>query len=208
MMGAPGAGKGTQAKLLSEELGLPHVATGDMLREAIAAETPLGAQARRFVEKGLLLPDDVVIGLVEERLRAPDAARGFVLDGFPRTVRQAEALEAMLARHGQRLNAALQLQVPREELVRRLAGRRLCRACGTLFSTAVDAGAACARCGGELYQRADDREETVRHRMDVYEQETAPVLDYYRRQRLLREVDGTGAREEVRRRVATSAGAA
>jgi adenylate kinase len=208
MMGAPGAGKGTQAKLLSEELGLPHVATGDMLREAIAAETPLGAQARRFVEKGLLLPDDVVIGLVEERLRAPDAARGFVLDGFPRTVRQAEALEAMLARHGQRLNAALQLQVLREELVRRLAGRRLCRACGTLFSTAVDAGAACARCGGELYQRADDREETVRHRMDVYEQETAPVLDYYRRQRLLREVDGTGAREEVRRRVATSAGAA
>jgi adenylate kinase len=208
MMGAPGAGKGTQAKSLTQDLGVPHIATGDMLRDAMASGTALGVQARRFVDKGLLLPDDVVIGLVEERLRAADAARGFVLDGFPRTVRQAEALDAILARHGQRLTAALQLRVPREELVRRLAGRRLCRACNTLFSTAVDGNTACGRCGGELYQRADDREDTVRHRMDVYEQETAPVLDYYRGQRLLHEVDGTGKREDVQRRVAASVGTA
>jgi adenylate kinase len=194
---------------LTKTLGVPHIATGDMLRDAIAAGSKLGNEARRYVDRGLLLPDQVVIGLVDERLRAPDAARGFVLDGFPRTVAQAEALDALLARDGHRLTAAVQLQVPRDELVHRLAGRRVCRACGTLFSTAVDGGGtSCERCGGELYQREDDREATVHQRMDVYERETAPVLDYYRRQGLLREVPGTGARDDVRQRVAASLEAA
>ena len=209
MMGPPGAGKGTQARLLTQRLGVPHVATGDMLREAVAAGTPVGEEAGRYVDQGLLLPDDVVIRLVAERLGAADAAKGFVLDGFPRTVPQAEALDAMLARGGTRLDGVIQLQVPRDELVRRLAGRRVCRACGTLFS-AVDGAAAspCARCGGELYQRADDSEETVRRRMDVYEQETQPVVEHYRRLGVLREITGTGTEEDVRRRIASSVKAA
>jgi adenylate kinase len=205
MLGPPGAGKGTQAALLSERLGLPHISTGDILRQAVAAGTPLGREARRHMDAGGLVPDEVIIGIVEERLRAADVAGGFILDGFPRTVAQAEALDALLARGGQRLSAVLQIAVPPADLVRRLSGRRVCQECGAMFHAALDAAAGqdrCGRCGGALYQRADDREATIIQRMEVYERETAPLEEHYRRAGLLRRIDGTGGRDEVFQRVA------
>jgi adenylate kinase len=206
-MGAPGAGKGTQAQRLTERFGVPHVSTGDMLRGAAASGTPLGLEARRLMDEGRLIPDDVMIGVVEQRLGAPDAARGFVLDGFPRTVPQAQALDEMLRRRGERLDAVLHVAVPVEELVRRLAGRRVCGSCGAMYHVDVDPAARagrCERCGAPLVQREDDREATVRRRLDVYARETAPVLDHYRPAGLVREVAGTGTRDEVFERVAAS----
>jgi len=208
IMGTPGAGKGTQAKLLAGRLGACHVSTGDMLRDAIRRGTPLGREAERAVERGLLVPDDVVNGIVEERLAAPDCRSGFLLDGFPRTLDQARALDALLRRRGEPLSAVILISVPREEAIRRLAGRRVCGECGTMFHVAFDAAARsgrCDRCGGALVQREDDREETIRHRMDVYGRETAPVLEHYRAAGLLREVDGTGSRDDVAGRVALAA---
>jgi adenylate kinase len=209
IMGTPGAGKGTQAKLLADRVGACHISTGDMLRDAIRRGTRLGREAKRYMEQGLLVPDDVVIGIVEERLGAPDCQAGFLLDGFPRTLTQARALDALLARRSEPLSGVMLIGVPEEEAVRRLAGRRVCEKCGAMFHTAFDAPARadrCDRCGGRLAQRDDDREETIRHRMDVYGRETAPVLDHYRAAGLLREIDGTGTREEVSRRVTASVG--
>jgi adenylate kinase len=208
IMGTPGAGKGTQAKLLAGRLGGCHVSTGDMLRDAIRRGTPLGREAEHAVDRGLLVPDDVVNGIVEERLAAPDCRAGFLLDGFPRTLDQARALDALLRRRGEPLSAVILISVPREEAIRRLAGRRVCGECGTMFHVAFDAAARsgrCDRCGGALVQREDDREETIRHRMDVYGQETAPVLEHYRAAGLLREVDGTGSRDDVAGRVTLAA---
>lgn len=204
MLGPPGAGKGTQAKRLAERLSLPHVSTGDILRDAANAGTPLGLEAKRYMNDGRLVPDSVIVGLVEERLARPDAARGFILDGFPRTVGQAEALDAMLARHGTPLDAVVQIAVPREELVRRLAGRRVCAACGTMYHVSLGPprrDGRCDSCDGELVQRDDDREETITRRMEVYERETAPLVARYRAAGLLREVSGTGARDEVLGRI-------
>lgn len=209
IIGPPGAGKGTQAKLLSKRIRAPHISTGDMLREAIAAGTPLGEQARQFMDQGQLLPDDVMIGIVDQRLEAPDAATGFILDGFPRTVAQAEALDRLLARRGQPLTVALRFVVPQENLVRRLAGRRVCKDCGTMFHIDDGGPAAkgrCDRCGGMLYQRADDEEGTIRNRMEVFAKQTAPLRDYYAGNGILREVDGSGSRDDVFARVKTSLG--
>jgi adenylate kinase len=200
IVGPPGAGKGTQARLLMERFGVPQISTGDILREAQHNGSRLGHEAARYMAQGQLVPDDVVIGIVEERLGAPDCAPGFVLDGFPRTVRQAEALDRMLARQGWPLDAVIVIEVPREELVRRLAGRRVCRRCGTMFHAELHPPTEpgmCDRCGGELYQREDDREETVRRRLDVSAQEMAPVVAHYRDAGLLRETAGTGSREDV-----------
>src|SRR5581483_4344617 len=180
MIGPPGAGKGTQARLLEERLGVPHISTGDMLREAERAGTPLGRAVQRYLHDGGLVPDALMIDVVEKRLATAEGARGFVLDGFPRTVAQAEALGAFL--------------------VRRLSGRRVCARCGAMFHLVYDPPArpgVCDRCGGPLVQREDDREETVRHRLDVYERETGPVVEHYRALGLLREVDGMGSRTEV-----------
>jgi adenylate kinase len=202
--GAPGAGKGTQARRLSERFGVAHVSTGDILRDAVQAGTPLGREARRYMDQGLLVPDDVVIGLVEDRLGREDCRRGFVLDGFPRTRDQARALDALLARRGQQLTRALHVSVPEEELVARLTGRRVCGECGTMFHVRSDppaAGDRCRRCGGAVVQREDDREETIRHRMAVYARETEPVLEHYREAGLLRELDGTGSRDDVFARI-------
>jgi adenylate kinase len=205
MMGPPGAGKGTQAKMLSERFGVPHISTGDILREAVAAGTPLGTQARAYMDDGRLVPDAVVIGIVDERLGVADCTRGFILDGFPRTVAQAQALDGVLARRSLGLTSVVQIDVPREQLVARLSARRVCRKCGTLFNAADRAAATqCVRCGGDLYQRADDQEDTIRQRMDVYARETAPVTEHYRRAGLLHEVDGTGSREQVADRVQAS----
>jgi len=204
IIGPPGAGKGTQAKLLAKLHGVPHVSTGDMLREAIAAGTPLGEEARQYMDAGQLLPDDVMIGIVDARLQAPDAARGFILDGFPRTVAQAEALDALLARRGLPLTAVLRFVVPQDDLVRRLAGRRVCKDCGTMFHVDDGGPAAkgrCDRCDGLLYQRADDEEATVRRRMEVFETQTAPLGRYYAGTGILRDVDGSGTRDGVFARV-------
>jgi adenylate kinase len=199
-LGPPGAGKGTQARALAAEWGVPQVATGDMLREAVAAGTPLGLEAKRYMDAGGLVPDEVVIGLVEERLARPDAARGFVLDGFPRTAAQAEALDAMLRRRGQSLDRVIFLDVGREELIRRLTGRRVCGRCGTAFhlvSAPPRVAGRCDKCGGELTQRSDDTREAVATRLDVYEKQTAPLLAYYRDRGLLVTVPGEGPMDRV-----------
>ena len=208
-LGPPGAGKGTQAQALASEWGVPHVATGDMLREAAAAKTPLGLEAKRHMDAGSLVPDDVVIGLVGERLAQPDAKAGVVLDGFPRTVTQAEALDALFARAGLALDRVVFFEVSRDELLRRLTGRRVCRACGRTFhlvSAPPKAAGKCDACGGELYQRVDDREDTVATRLDVYEKQTAPLLDYYRERKLLAEISGEGPVDEVARAIRKAVG--
>ena len=199
-LGAPGAGKGTQARGLAAEWGVPQVATGDMLREAVAAKTALGMQAKRYMDSGALVPDEVVIGLVEERLARPDAHPGFVLDGFPRTAAQAQALDATLKARRMALDRVVFLDVSRDELLRRLTGRRVCRQCGTPFhivSAAPRVADRCDRCGGELYQRSDDSSEAVANRLDVYEKQTAPLLDYYRDRGLLADVGGEGDVDRV-----------
>lgn len=200
LLGAPGSGKGTQARQLAGEWGVPQIATGDMLREAAAQGSPLGLEAKRHMDSGGLVPDDVVIGLVAERLARPDAKAGFVLDGFPRTVAQAEALDRMLAEQGLPLDRVVCLGVSREELLRRLTGRRVCRQCGTAYhleSAPSRAGDRCDLCSGELYQRADDAPAAVARRLDVYEKQTAPLLAYYQRRGLLADVRGEGAMDAV-----------
>lgn len=199
-LGPPGAGKGTQARRLAVEWGVPQVATGDMLREAAQNGTRLGIEAKRYMDTGALVPDDVVIGLVDERLGQADAARGWVLDGFPRTVAQAEALHRLLHGKGVELDRVIFFQVSREELLRRLTGRRVCRQCGTAFHLVFNPPATagrCDRCGGPLYQREDDAESAVARRLEVYATQTAPLLDHYRRRHILTEVAGEGKVEEV-----------
>ena len=199
-LGPPGAGKGTQARELAASSRVPHVATGDMLREAVAAQTPLGLEAKRYMDSGGLVPDDVVIGLVGERLEQPDAKAGCVLDGFPRTVAQAQALDALFAGKSLTLDRVIYFNVSRLELLRRLTGRRVCRTCGHtyhLVSAPPKVAGKCDVCGGELYQRADDSEATVATRLDVYQKQTAPLLDYYRGRKLLTEVAAEGSVEQV-----------
>jgi adenylate kinase len=209
LLGPPGAGKGTQAKLLQEAFAACQISTGDILRKAVAEQTRLGKEAAQYIDRGALVPDDVIVGLVAERLKEKDCEKGFILDGFPRTIPQAESLDAMLRDMRLSLNRALSVQVPRSVIIERLAGRRSCKNCGALahvvFSPPKKEGV-CDRCGGELYQRQDDKEETVAHRLKVYEQQTAPLVDYYRRRGLLREIDGVGAIDEIRSRVTAALG--
>jgi len=210
-MGPPGVGKGTQAKRLSEELGLPHVSTGDLLRLAVRENTPLGRAARSCVESGRLVPDELVEELVAERLGREDARDGFVLDGFPRTKEQVVALDRLLGRLGTRLDRVVLLVAPESEIVRRLSGRRVCSSCGALFhveSRPPAANGVCDECGGVLVQRADDREEVIRQRLRVYERDTRPVAEAYRSRGLLVEADGSGSPEEVFLRIRTELGVA
>jgi len=210
-LGPPGAGKGTQARELAREWGVPHVATGDMLRDAAAAGTPLGREAKGYMDKGALVPDDVIIRMIAERLRRPDAGRGFLLDGFPRTIAQAEGLEHLLKDLGQPLERVVYFDVSEPELLRRLTGRRVCRVCQTAFNlvSAPPAKAGiCDRCGGQLYQREDDSEATVRHRLGVYARQTAPLLDWYRGRGLLVSVPGEGPIETIRGAIRGAAAAA
>lgn len=195
LLGPPGAGKGTQAVRLAEKAGVPHISTGDMFRQAVREGTPLGREAKAYMDRGALVPDEVTIGIVRERLAKDDAAKGFVFDGFPRTTVQAEALDRILAELERPLEAVVNLVVPDEEIVRRLAGRRVCPQCGATYHVAFNPPAEpgrCDRCGAELVQRHDDREETVRERLGVYHRQTAPLVDYYREAGLLVQVDGTG----------------
>jgi adenylate kinase len=188
LLGAPGAGKGTQAQKLIDVHGIPQISTGDILRAAVAAGTPLGVEAKRYMDAGELVPDEVVIGLVKDRLAEPDTGQGFILDGFPRTTAQAEALDVELEALGKSISSAIAITVDPEIIVARLTSRRTCRACGAI--TTVSAGETCPKCGGELYQRDDDNEATVRNRLEVYERSTAPLVGYYGAKGLLHEIDG------------------
>jgi adenylate kinase len=204
LLGPPGAGKGTQAKLLVERLKIPQVSTGDMLRAAVKAGTLLGQEAKQYMNRGALVPDAAIIGLVRERLQQPDCSRGYILDGFPRTVAQAEALEKTLAGLQAWLDSVVSLEVPTEDLVLRIAGRRTCRNCGAMyhvrFSPSKTDGR-CDACGGPTYQRDDDREETVRRRLAVYAEQTAPLISFYEARGLLRRVPGTGEIAEIFQRI-------
>ena len=187
LLGGPGAGKGTQAAKLVEEFKTPHISTGDMLRAAVAAGTELGKKAKSYMDAGELVPDDVIIGLVIDRLQEPDTDAGFILDGFPRTSAQAVALDAELGKLERPLDAAVLIDVDPEVIVKRLCSRRMCRDCGYIGS---DADASCPKCGGEMYQRDDDNEATVRNRIEVYQKSTSPLIDYYRGSELLVSIDG------------------
>ncbi|MDQ7829476.1 MAG: adenylate kinase [Armatimonadota bacterium] len=200
VIGPHGAGKGTQARLVAARWGIPHIATGDMLREAAAAGTPLGLEARRYMDAGELVPDEVMIGIVEERLAQPDARAGFILDGFPRTIPQAEALERALARQGRRIDRVVEFLVREETLVERVSGRRVCRAAGHIYHVAFRPPRVPGVCdvdGSPLYQREDDRPEAVRRRVEVYRQQTTPVVDFYRARSVYAALDAEGEVEEV-----------
>ena len=206
MLGPPGAGKGTQAADVAARHGAAHVSTGDILRDAVKKRTALGVEAKRYMDKGQLVPDEVVIGIVEARLQEPDAGRGFVLDGFPRTVEQARALEEMATRQGYRIEPVMNLVVSRDEVVKRLGGRRVCRDCGSMYHVILapptNVGL-CNRCNGELYQRDDDQDDTIIARLEVYARETDPLVQYYRARGVLAEIDGMGQPDDVARRIAT-----
>jgi adenylate kinase len=202
LLGGPGSGKGTQAKKLIGKLGIPQISTGDIFRAAVKEGTPMGLKAKTFMDKGELVPDDVVIGVVEERLTKPDLDKGYMLDGFPRTQPQAEALDKILAGTGKGIDHAVLVDVPDEELVARLAGRRTCKNsdCGSMFHVMFNPpkkDMICDKCGSELYQRADDSEATIRERLEVYNKQTAPLIDYYDKKGLLRRVMGVGPIDQI-----------
>lgn len=209
LLGPPGAGKGTQAKLLQERFQACQISTGDILRKAVADQTALGKDAAEYLKRGALVPDEVIIMLVAERLRRKDCENGFVLDGFPRTIQQAVGLEAILKTLGMPLAHVLSMRVPPEVIVKRLAGRRNCGNCGALYHEAFDPpkkAGLCDECGTELYQREDDREETITTRLKVYEEQTAPLVEYYRGQGKLRTIDGVGKVEDIERRIMEALG--
>lgn len=204
LLGAPGAGKGTQAKKLIEKYGIPQISTGDLLRAAVAAGTQLGKEAKSYMDKGELVPDSVVLGMVEERLKQGDCKNGYILDGFPRNTLQADALDKMLVSLGMPLKAALSVDVPSDDLMKRLTGRRTCKACGQMFNIYFNPSkeeGKCDKCNGELFQRDDDREETIRKRLDVYNSQTSPLIDYYKGRGILKSVTGTGNIDEIFKKV-------
>jgi adenylate kinase len=201
-MGPPGAGKGTQGALLARRHGIPRYATGDILREARRENTELGREAQRYMDAGELVPDDVILGMMRDKLSSDEAADGFLLDGFPRTVAQAEGLDALLEDLGQELDAVLSLEVADEEIVRRLSSRRVCSECGRVAPAGAESHESCQECGGALKRRADDEPQTVRRRLEVYREETAPVLEWYGRSDTpVRTVRGGGSVEEVQARI-------
>ncbi|HSB70781.1 MAG TPA: adenylate kinase [Candidatus Methylomirabilis sp.] len=210
LLGPPGAGKGTQAKLLVERLGIPQISTGDMLRAAAKAGSPLGLEAKQFMDRGALVPDGVINGLVRERVQQPDCAGGYILDGYPRTLEQARSLRETLRSLGLSVDHVLSLEVPTEELVERLAGRRTCPHCGAMYHVRFSPSRTdgrCDACGGTTVQREDDREETVRRRLQVYAEQTQPLIQFYEGLGLLRRVPGTGSVAEIFQRIAGALGA-
>jgi len=204
MFGPPGAGKGTQATFLSQKYGIPQISTGDILRDAVKQGTALGKKAQTYMNKGALVPDDVVIGIIEERIEQKDCKNGFILDGFPRTIAQADALEKLLDKRKTPLSHVINLKVDNDELVKRSSARRVCRSCNAVYSLTVNpprVDGRCDACGGELAQRDDDKEEVVRSRLKVYGEKTMPILDFYAKRKLLRDVDGSLPIEEVRKSI-------
>jgi adenylate kinase len=204
LLGPPGAGKGTQARSLAGLWGVPQVASGDLLRAVVREDSELGHEAASYMDRGQLVPDDLVLKLVAARLGKADARKGFILDGFPRNVMQAEALAKGLNRFGLKLDKAVAVIVPDEEIVKRISGRRTCRNCNAMYHVAFEPPAkpgVCDKCGGQLYQREDDAEDTVRERLKVYREATQPLLDHYRQLGLLAQVDGVGRTDEVEKRI-------
>lgn len=204
LLGAPGSGKGTQAKFLVKQYSIPQISTGDILREEVKSGTVLGLKAKEYMDRGLLVPDEVVVGMVEERIKKDDCKTGFILDGFPRTVAQADALGMTLLRMNEALSRVVLVTVDEEELVRRLTGRRICEKCGAGYHVMFDPPkqeGVCDKCQGRLYQRDDDKESTIRNRLKVYTNQTAPLIDYYQKKQILSMVDGMGSIEEIFKRI-------
>jgi adenylate kinase len=200
LFGPPGAGKGTQAKFLSEELNVPHISTGDILRENVKKGTALGMKAKSYMDKGELVPDMLLIDLIKDRLSQPDCRKGFLLDGFPRTIPQAEALDEILDDINKNLDGVINIDVGSGELVRRLSGRRICRSCGASYHVVFNPPKVkdiCNACGGELYQRDDDKEAAIKNRLNVYVKQTQPVLEYYKKKNILIDIDGEKEIDEV-----------
>ena len=200
IMGRPGAGKGTQAVNIREYYNIPHISTGDMFRAAIKNQTKLGMEAKAYMDKGALVPDEVTIGIVQERLLEDDCKKGFLLDGFPRTIAQAEALDVFLKENGIKLDAVLDVNVPAEILVRRMVGRRVCKTCGATYHVEFNPSkveGVCDNCGSPLIQRADDTEATAKNRLSVYDNQTAPLLDFYKKQNILKTVNGDQPLDKV-----------
>jgi adenylate kinase len=200
LLGPPGAGKGTQAKSICNRFSIPHISTGDIFRKHISEMTPLGIEAKKNIDRGLLVPDNITIHLVEERLKQEDCKNGYLLDGFPRTVTQAEALDNFLSKDNDRLNTALLIDVPKDFIIERMSGRRVCLSCGASyhikFNPPIIEGK-CNICGSDIIQRKDDVEETVRNRLDIYDEQTQPLIKYYKDKSLLKVVDGTKAINDV-----------
>ncbi|GAB3659121.1 adenylate kinase [Actinocorallia lasiicapitis] len=202
LVGPPGAGKGTQAQFIASHLSIPKISTGDIFRANVSGGTELGVLAKQYMDKGDLVPDEVTVAMVRDRIHQEDALGGFLLDGFPRNVPQAETLGKMLAEDGLHLDKVLQLRVDNEEVIRRLSGRRTCSTCERIWHVEFDEGQddVCDDCGGRLFQRDDDKEDVVRHRLDVYEEQTAPIVSFYDKEGLLVGIDATGSVEEVTER--------
>jgi adenylate kinase len=206
-VGAPGAGKGTQASLVAQKLKLVHISSGDLFRQALELGTELGNQAKTYMERGVLVPNEITIQMVMERLSAPDCENGVILDGFPRNLSQAKALDSALDRQGKAIDKVVSIRVSEAELIKRLSGRWLCRQCQAVYNVEnfpPRVAGKCDKCGGELYQRPDDKPETVKKRLDVYFAETAPLIEYYRRQSKLLEIEGEGSAEGVTRRIVSA----
>lgn len=200
MLGAPGAGKGTQAERIAEKYGIPHISTGDIFRANIKEGTELGKEAKSYMDKGLLVPDSLTVALVIDRIGQPDCSKGYILDGFPRTIPQAECLSKALAEKGEALDYAIDVDVPDENIVSRMSGRRACPGCGATYHIVYAAPAKegiCDKCGSELYLRDDDKPETVQKRLTVYHEQTQPLIEYYQKENILHTVDGTKGLEEV-----------
>lgn len=207
LLGPPGVGKGTQAKLLIDRFGIPQISTGDMLRAAVKGLTPMGVKAKEFMDAGALVPDAVVIGIVEERLAQDDCVDGFILDGFPRTVPQADALSQVLAGLSRSIDDVVSLTVDKDEVLKRLTGRRACHGCGAVYHLEYApprTAGVCDACGGELYQRDDDKEATILRRLEVYDEQTAPLISYYEASGLLRSVPGAGSVEGIHQAIVAS----
>jgi adenylate kinase len=203
LVGPPGAGKGTQAQFIASHLSIPKISTGDIFRANVSGNTPLGQKAKEYMDRGDLVPDEVTIAMVRDRLAEDDAQEGFLLDGFPRNVPQAETLKKIMSEMDRKLDLVLELVVDDDEVVRRLSGRRTCRKCGRIWHVAFDPptkDGVCDNCGGELFQRDDDREETIRHRLEVYQEQTAPLASFYADEGILVGLDATGPVEEVTER--------
>jgi len=211
LLGPPGAGKGTQAKFIEEQFGIPQISTGDILRKSVNDHTALGKKASVYIKKGQLVPDDLMLDMVTERLSEDDCTRGYILDGFPRTVPQAVGLETWLEGVGSQLDRVLYLSVPEDALIQRLAGRRTCRRCGTVYHLVSDPPqqpGICNVCHGELYQREDDRKDIITARIETYKVQTVPLIEFYREQDLLTEIDGVGRVENIKDHVFESLGSA